>query len=178
MWEHHPAVGMRVADEQVTLLHHRSESGTQREQRDGCQDPSVACGASRVCAGEMFITCGCPRVPAKVSGVLCCVRSVGNGNLAVRGSCVTSQDAAHRDMRGHLGLGLRQRLPLGDDEPDASRQSSLLNQTASLLKMIRGVGKTPFFLGKKQQLFIGQTLANHQAHSTQGESSQGTNVYY
>src|SRR5229473_1626327 len=135
MWEHHPAVGMRVTDEQSILLHHRSESGTQREQRDGCQDPSVACGASRVCAGEMFPTNAYPGVTAKVSCLLCCIRGVGNRNLAVSGSCVTSQDAAHRDMRGHVGLDLRPRLPLGTDEPAAFRQSSLLK--SSLLKRIR-----------------------------------------
>jgi len=113
---------MRVTDEPLKLLHCHGQHGTQHfDQGDGCQGPSVARKAARVCTGKVFSTHAYSGVAAKVSGVLCGLHGSGNGNLCIRGICVTAQEPAYSTVRGVRSLGLRQRFPLGADEPAASR---------------------------------------------------------
>ena len=55
-----------------------------------------------------------------MSGLLCRIRSAGNGDLAFSPSRLTLAINADRDMRDRAGLADRQQLPLGADEPTAS----------------------------------------------------------
>ena len=54
-------------------------------------------------------------VTAKMPGLLCCIRCAGDRDFSFCGSGVNSPDAAHRRLRGHAGLGVRQRVAIGDD---------------------------------------------------------------
>jgi hypothetical protein len=113
---------MRVTDEQIKLLRCHGQHGTQHfDQGGGCQGPSVARKAARVCTGKVFSAHAYSGVAAKVSGVLCGLHGSGNGNLCIRGICVIAQELAPSDMRIIPRLDLGQHVPLAADEPAASR---------------------------------------------------------
>ena len=119
---------MRVTDEQIKLLHCLIQRSMQHlNQGGGWQSPSVARQATQVCAGEVFSTGAYSGVTAKVSRLLRRLRGIGDGYLCFRSSCVISQDSAHWNLRGIVGLDLCQRLSRGANEPAAPIQPSLLD---------------------------------------------------
>src|SRR5690242_20986752 len=66
-----------------------------------------------LCLGEMFAAHAYSGAPAKVPGVLRRIRGAGNRDFSFCGSGLSSPDAAYRRLRGHAGLGVRQRVAAG-----------------------------------------------------------------
>jgi hypothetical protein len=111
--ELHPAA--RVTNEGANLLLSGGERDTQQSARGGgWQSPSAAGGATAVCLGEMLCAHTYSGVAAKVPGVLRRIHRAGNRDFSFCGRGVNSPDAAYRYMRGHAGLGDRERVETED----------------------------------------------------------------
>jgi hypothetical protein len=127
--ERHPAVGMRVIDEESRMLLSFREQVTQRRKPGGgWQNPSVVRGATPICHGEVFTAHAYFGITAKVSGLLRCVCGPGNGNLAFGVRGLTTENNTGELMRCCVGLGLCQHLPHVADKPAAFKQSRALKR--------------------------------------------------